>query len=276
MDQGLKGAGNVLSVRLSPLVHVVLAPNPGLMTGPGTNTYVVNPGKATVIDPAMDDPGYLDAVMEAAGQVEQILVTHRHPDHVGGIAPLVERTGAPVRAWGTADAGGLPVDQIEDGNEIMAGGAALTALYTPGHASDHLCFFLDSAATLFSGDNILGEGTAVIAPPDGNMGDFMNSLQRLTDLRIHRIFPGHFRPLDGGNEVIEQLIQHRRDREAMIVDALADGPLSIEEIVERVYVDTPPQLHPVARYSVEAHLDMLRADGRVRSDGDGWTLASRG
>ena len=272
-DQGLKGAGNVLSVRLSPLVHVVLAPNPGIMTGPGTNTYIVNPGQATVVDPAMDDDEYLDAIMEAAGSVEQILITHRHPDHVEGIAALVERTGAPVRAWGAADAGGVKVVPIEDGEEIAAGNAVLTALHTPGHASDHLCFFLDSAASLFSGDNILGEGTAVIAPPDGNMSEFMGSLRRLSELRIHRIFPGHFRPLDGGNEVIDRLVRHRLDREAMIIESLADGPLKIEEIVERVYIDTPAQLHPIARYSVEAHLDMLSAEGRVRSEGDGWIVA---
>jgi len=270
-DRGLKGAGEVLSVRLSPLVHVVLAPNPGLMTGPGTNTYIVSPGTATVIDPAVPDTAYIEAVMAAAGTVEQILVTHRHPDHVGGIERLVEITGAPVRAWGTELAGGLPVESVADGMEIDAGGVALTAWYTPGHASDHLCFFLDGAASLFSGDNILGEGTAVIAPPDGDMRAFLSSLRRLDPLRIDRIYPGHFRPLDGGNEVIRQLIQHRLDRESMIVESLGAGPLTIEQIVERVYVDTPAQLHPVARYSVQAHLEMLSAEGRVRSEDDEWS-----
>jgi glyoxylase-like metal-dependent hydrolase (beta-lactamase superfamily II)/8-oxo-dGTP pyrophosphatase MutT (NUDIX family) len=270
--QGLKGAGNVLSVRLSPLVHVVLAPNPGLMTGPGTNTYVVNPGEATVIDPAVDDDEYFDAVMEAAGRVERILVTHRHPDHVGGIERLVERTGAQVGAWGTEPAGGVQVHPIDDGEEIRAGRVVLSALHTPGHASDHLCFFLESAASLFSGDNILGEGTAVIAPPDGNMSAFLAGLRRLDALRIDRIYPGHFRPLDGGNEVIRHLIQHRLERESMIVASLADGPLTDEEIVERVYTDTPAQLHPVARYSVRAHLDKLSAEGRVRSEDDRWSI----
>ena len=272
-DRGLKGAGNVLSVRLSPLVHVVLAPNPGLMTGPGTNTYIVNPGNATVIDPAMEDEEYFDAILEAAGEVERILVTHRHPDHVGGIARLVELTGAPVRAWGTDLAGGVAVDPIADGETIIAGAVELTALHTPGHASDHLCFFMDDAATLFSGDNILGEGTAVIAPPDGDMGAFLAGLRRLDELRIHRIFPGHFRPLDGGNEVIRQLIQHRLEREAMILESLAAGPLRIEEIVKRVYTDTPVQLHPVAHFSVQAHLEKLNADGRVRVADDEWSVS---
>ena len=132
---------------------------------------------------------------------------------------------------------------------------------------------MDDAATLFSGDNILGEGTAVIAPPDGDMGAFLDSLRRLDELRIHRIFPGHFRPLDGGNEVIRQLIQHRLDREAMILESLAAGPLTIEQIVERVYTDTPVQLHPVAHFSVQAHLEMLKADDRVRVVDDVWSVS---
>ena len=268
---GLKGAGHILSVRLSPLVHVVLAPNPGLMTGPGTNTYVVGAGPATVVDPAIADEAYLETVLEAAGEVAQILVTHRHPDHVGGVERLVGLTGAPVRAWGRAAAGGVAVEPLDDGATIDAGGVTLTALHTPGHASDHLCFYLEGAASLLAGDNILGEGTAVIAPPDGDMRAFLSSLERLGRLRIDRIYPGHFRPLDGGNEVIRELMEHRRRRESMIVASLADGPLTIEEIVSRVYIDTPEQLHPIAFYSVQAHLEMLQADERVLSIDDRWS-----
>ncbi|MGH2754062.1 MAG: MBL fold metallo-hydrolase, partial [Actinomycetota bacterium] len=177
----------------------------------------------------------------------------------------------PVRAWGSVAAGGLAVEPVQDGATIDAGGVTMTALHTPGHASDHLCFFLEGAASLFAGDNILGEGTAVIAPPDGNMRAFLASLDRLDRLRIDRIYPGHFRPLDGGNEVIRELIRHRRERESMIVASLADGPLTIEEIVARVYVDTPAQLHPIARYSVQAHLEMLRAEGRAFARDDRWS-----
>ncbi|HEV3473084.1 MAG TPA: MBL fold metallo-hydrolase [Actinomycetota bacterium] len=263
------GAGEILSMRLSPLVHVVLAPNPGVMTGPGTNTYIVGTNRTFVIDPAVDDAAYLDAVLSFAGPVAAVLVTHRHPDHVGGVRAVVERTGAPVRAFGGADAGGVPVDPLTDGEVLEVPGARLTTIHAPGHASDHVCFFLEGTASLFAGDNILGEGTAVIAPPDGDMAAYLASLERLREMPIDRIYPGHFRPLDGGSAVIDGYIAHRRKREALILDALAE-PLTVEDVVERAYVDTPAHLHPVARYSALAHLEMLRAQGRVSRRGDKW------
>jgi glyoxylase-like metal-dependent hydrolase (beta-lactamase superfamily II)/8-oxo-dGTP pyrophosphatase MutT (NUDIX family) len=264
------GTGDLLSMRLSPLVQVVLAPNPGVMTGPGTNTYIVGTGPTAIIDPAVDDDGYIDLLVELAGDLAAILVTHRHPDHVGGVRALVERTGVPVRAHGTQPAGGADVVEVSDEEELRFGGATLRALYTPGHASDHLCYFLDRAASLFAGDNILGEGTAVIAPPDGDMRAYMTSLERLRVLDLDRIFPGHFRPLDGGRAVIDGYIAHRRQREARILAALDDGPATMDEIVAVAYADTPSALHPVARYSAQAHLEMLQADGRVRLAGDRW------
>lgn len=269
---GLKGAGNVLSVRISPLVGVVLAPNAGLMTGPGTNTYVVGSGPCAVIDPAVADAGYLQAVTEMAGTVDMILITHRHSDHTGGAEALAELTGAPVKAWGPdAVAGITEVQTIADGDIIELPGTQLRALHTPGHASDHLSFYMEGAASLFAGDNILGEGTAVIAPPDGNMSGFIASLQRLQALHIDRIFPGHFRPLDGGSAVIGQLIQHRLDREAAILDALRQGAGSPEEIVPLVYRETPVALHPIAIFSVSAHLEKLLAEDRVQLADDRWS-----
>jgi glyoxylase-like metal-dependent hydrolase (beta-lactamase superfamily II)/8-oxo-dGTP pyrophosphatase MutT (NUDIX family) len=269
-DRMLTGAGNVLSVRLSPLVHVVVAPNPGLMTGPGTNTYVVGSGPTVVIDPAVGDDAYVAAVLEAAGEVAEILITHRHPDHVGGVEAFVESTGAPVRTWGEGSAGGAAVSPLSDGDRITAGAAELVALHTPGHASDHLCFLLEGTASLFAGDNVLGEGTAVIAPPDGNMRDYLATLHRLEGLDLDRIYPGHFRPLDAGSSVIRGYIEHRAQRERAVLRALQDGPLRVEEIVERVYTDVSSNLHPIARFSVLAHLEMCEADGRVRRAEDLW------
>jgi glyoxylase-like metal-dependent hydrolase (beta-lactamase superfamily II)/8-oxo-dGTP pyrophosphatase MutT (NUDIX family) len=268
---GVLGAGNVISVRLSPMVHVVLAPNPGVMTGPGTNTYVVGTGPTMVIDPAVDDTTYLDAVTDAAGEVAAILVTHRHGDHVGGVAALADRTGAPVRAFGADAVGGVTGVPIEDEEVIEFGGARLVALHTPGHASDHLSFLLEGAASLFSGDNVLGEGTSVIAPPDGRMADFLNSLERLSKLPVDRIYPGHFRPLDGGRAVLEGLLQHRKARGEAIGAAIKEGPRSVEEVVELAYADTPAHLHPVARFSALAHLEMLREEGRAVVTDDRWT-----
>ncbi|MPZ70434.1 MAG: MBL fold metallo-hydrolase [Actinobacteria bacterium] len=263
--------GGVMNVRLSPLVRVVLAPNPGVMTGPGTNSYVVGTGPVVVIDPAVDDEGYLDALLDGA-EVSEILITHRHSDHVGGIAALVARTGAPVRAFGTEPAGGIEVVPLLDGDEITAGGATLVALHTPGHASDHLCFLLKGAATLFAGDNVVGQGTAVIAPPDGDMGDYLASLTRMRSLGIDRIYPGHFFPLDGGDEVIDGYLAHRAEREAAILEALAGGPLTPEEIVEHVYTDTDPALHPLAAMSVLAHLEFAEQKGVTLEDGGRWRL----
>jgi glyoxylase-like metal-dependent hydrolase (beta-lactamase superfamily II)/8-oxo-dGTP pyrophosphatase MutT (NUDIX family) len=263
-------ARNSDAERLSPLVQRVVAPNPGLMTGPGTNTYIVGNDPAAVIDPAVPDDSYVNAIARTAGDVSLILITHRHPDHVGGIAKLVARTGAVVRAFGSDQAGSFDVDQLVDEEMIEVGGATLTVLHTPGHAPDHVCFFMTGAASLFSGDNILGQGTAVIAPPEGDMGEYLRSLKRLNALQISRIYPGHFDPLDGGNTVIDQYLAHRAERGRAIVTAIANGASTVEAIVEAVYTDTPKELHPVAVYQVEAQLELLAKSGQVRKSGNRW------
>jgi glyoxylase-like metal-dependent hydrolase (beta-lactamase superfamily II)/8-oxo-dGTP pyrophosphatase MutT (NUDIX family) len=265
-------AAGVLVARLSPLVQTVLAPNAGLMTGPGTNTYVVGAGgERAVIDVAVPDGEYLEAIVEAAGRVGAILVTHRHPDHVGGVAALVERTGAPVRAFGSEPAGGSVVEPVADGTVIETAGVRLQALHTPGHAPDHLCWLLEGTASLFSGDNVLGEGTAVISPPEGDMGAYLRSLRRLNALDIQRIYPGHWRALDGGNAVLEGYLRHRSRRQEAILASLKPFPKSPEEIVAEVYTDTAPELHRVARQSVIAHLLLLESEGLVTGEGDRWT-----
>ena len=265
------GSGGLISVRLSPLVHVVLAPNPGVMTGPGTNTYIVGTGPVCVIDPAVDDPAYLDEVATRAGEVGAIFVTHRHPDHVGGVAALAERFRCPVRAYGDEPIAGVPVEPVTDGEEISVGDTSLRALYTPGHASDHLCFLLEAAASLFAGDNILGEGTAVIAPPDGNMADYLATLRRLRDLHIDRIFPGHFRPLDGGRAVIDGYLAHRQHRREAVLAALRAGASTPEEIVSVVYTDTPEPLHAVAALQVRSMLGLLEEEGVAERSEERWS-----
>ena len=270
-------APGVLTTRLGPLVTAVLAPNPGPLTGPGTNTYVVGRDETVIIDPAHEDEDFLTAVLRAAGRVGSVLLTHRHSDHVGGAAELCARTGARLRAFGDVPAGGAPVTPLADGEAVSVPGAALTAVHTPGHASDHLCFVLDQESgdrrALFSGDTVLGEGTSMIAPPDGDMRSYLGSLQRLLGLGIDRIYPGHFRPLDHGTSVLRHYIAHRLEREKAVLSALAAGPSSPEEIVERVYAGTPEALHAPAAASVLAHLEKLAGDGRVRRRGETWELA---
>lgn len=267
-------ARSIVASRLSPVVQVVLAPNPGLMTGPGTNTYVVGNEATCVIDPAVDDDDFIAAVLRAGDRIESILVTHRHADHVGGVRELARRTGAVVRAYGDAEAGGAPVQHLGDGDVVDIGATTLRALHTPGHSSDHLCFFMDDTRSLFSGDNVLGEGTSVIAPPDGDMRAYLASLERLKALPVERIYPGHWHALAGA-EALDRYIAHRAQRERSIVQALEVSPASLEEIVKRAYTDTSPELHEIARLSALAHLQMLESDGVVSSDGALWRLERR-
>lgn len=268
------GTPGILSTRVSPLVHVVLAPNPGLLTGPGTNTYVVGSGPAIVVDPAVDDEAYVGEVARVAGEVAAIVVTHRHSDHTGGVTAVRAALGAsiPVRAWGPEPIDGVGPRPLEDGEVLTAGGTELRTVFTPGHASDHVCLYAERTATLFSGDTILGEGTAVIAPPDGDMGDYLDSLERLRELHVERIFPGHFRALNGGRDVIDGYIAHRRARERKIVEALSGGAATVEEIVRHAYDDTPAELHPAAAMSALAHLELLERDGRAGSEDHRWRL----
>lgn len=276
-ERGLRGAGGVLSLRVSPLVHVVLAPNAGTMTGPGTNTYIVGSGPYLVIDPAVDDETYLEAIHEATdGDITEILVTHRHADHVGGASVLAGQTRAPVRAFGSDPAGSAPVSPVADGAALSVPGVSLRAMHTPGHASDHLCFYMEGAASLFAGDCILGEGTAVIAPPDGDMRAYMSSLRRLRSLHIDRIYPGHWKPLDGGAAVIDGYIAHREARAAKILGAVGEDATSLDSIIAGAYDDTPEHLHPIARYSATAHLHLLEEEGLVERVDERWRRSHRG
>ncbi|HVL64825.1 MAG TPA: MBL fold metallo-hydrolase [Actinomycetota bacterium] len=262
---------SLLSVRLSPLVHVVLAPNASVMTGPGTNTYVVGSGPCVVIDPAVDDERFLHEVVAAApGRIAEVLVTHRHEDHTGGAAALSARSGAPVRAYGDGSAGVARVDPLQEGDVVDAGGCHLRVLHTPGHASDHVCFLMEGSDDLFSGDTLLGEGTAVIAPPDGDMRAYLGSLHRLDALGLGRVYPGHFRPVQDGAALVRDYIAHREARAQAILHTLGSAPRPVDDIVAEVYVDTPAALRPVAAYSVLAHLEMAEEEGAVERVGEEW------
>ena len=169
---------------------------------------------------------------------------------------------------GTAPAGGARVRPLRDGEVVEAGGARLRAHHAPGHASDHVVLTLEGERCLFSGDNVLGEGTAVIDPPDGDMAAYMRTLELLRSLAPRRIFPGHFRALDDGERVIEGYLEHRRRRAAAIEAALGDAPVGLDAIVERAYADTPQHLHAYARRSALAQLELLADEGRVERVAD--------
>ena len=250
---------------LSPMVRRVLAPNPGVMTGPGTNTYLVGIDEVAVIDPAIDDAGHLDAIVGCGGdRIRWIFCTHTHPDHSPGAAALKARTGAEVLAFESRD--GLEVDtSIDDGYQIEATEFRLSAVHTPGHASNHLCYLLEQERLLFSGDHIMQGSTVVIAPPDGDMAAYLRSLERVRSLRLRSIAPGHGHLIDDPNAVIDDYVAHRLERERQVLDAVAAGDRTTSEIVARLYPDLIDELVLRARQTVHAHLRKLAVDGRTTS-----------
>jgi glyoxylase-like metal-dependent hydrolase (beta-lactamase superfamily II) len=262
---------------LSPLVRRIVAPNPGLMTGPGTNTYLVGIDEIAVIDPGPEDDEHLEAITGCGGdRIRWVVCTHTHPDHSPGAAALKAATGAEVLAWGNRD--GLKVDRrIGDGYRIEATEFRLRAIHTPGHSSNHLCYLLEEERTLFSGDHIMQGSTVVIRPPDGDMAAYLESLEKLKGLRLKAIAPGHGHVIDDPKAVLQWYIDHRLEREQMVYEALASrGTAKIPTLVEDIYTDVSPELHPVARHSVHAHLLKLAAEGRVtgKTLTGNWSVAS--
>ena len=273
MTPGVAGA-------LSPLVRRIVAPNPSLMTGPGTNTYLVGIDEVAVIDPGPDDAGHIEAIIGASmrERIRWVLVTHHHSDHSAGVARLVRETGAEVVAFGApkgVDVDWAPDRRATDGEVIEGTEWGLEVLHTPGHASDHLCFFLEEERVLFTGDTVLSGSTTVIAPPDGSMAAYLQSLERMRKRRLSRLCPGHGDVIEDPKAVLAEYVEHRLARESQILDALREGPAKIGDLVGRIYVDVPEALHPVAARSVHAHLVKLKAEGRVsgRDANSAWKVA---
>jgi glyoxylase-like metal-dependent hydrolase (beta-lactamase superfamily II) len=258
---------------LSPMVRRIVCHNPSMMTGPGTNTYLVGIDEIAVIDPGPDDAGHLDAIAGCGGdRIRWILLTHTHEDHSPGAQGLKDRTGAEILGFGTRKGDGVRLDgTLGDGAVIEATEYHLTAIHTPGHASNHLCFLLPEERTLFTGDHIMQGSTVVIAPPDGDMRAYLESLRKLRQIRprLKAIAPGHGHLIENPDAVIDEYITHREAREAQVLDTLrkAGGSSTIADLVETIYVDVPQELHSWARMSVWAHLRKLADDGAVRGDG---------
>ena len=251
----------------------VLAPNPSALTGKGTNTYLVgDAGELVCIDPGPDDAAHLEAILAAAaphGRITTILLSHSHPDHRPLAAGLARRTQAPIRCLDPArgDDGALA---LRDGDRVRAGELTLEAVHTPGHAADHLCFFDADSATLYSGDHILSGMTTVVAPPDGDMSDYMASLERVRRLRPRVIHPGHGPRVDNALALIDEYVAHRLDREAQVERAVRErgGAVAPIDVVPDIYAAYPRELWPFAAMSVRAHLDKLVREGRARRGGD--------
>ncbi len=290
---------------VAPGVARILAPNPGIMTGPGTNTYLLGDGPIAVIDPGPDSDDHLVALLDAVGdRLRYIIATHTHTDHSPLARRLREATGAEVLGFGPAprlpahrhrhpspaplpgdappdvartagshtedshDMAFAPDRRLRDGDRLRVGPLDLVAVHTPGHCSNHLCFELAGTGMLFSGDHVMSGSTVVVAPPDGDMAQYMESLEKVRRRHPTRIAPGHGGMIEDPAAALDEYVTHRRSRERQILDGVnvAPGGVTTDVLVGMLYADVPVALHPVARYSVWAHLRKLAGEGAVRSD----------
>ena len=237
----------------------VLAPNPGVYTLEGTNTWIVGERSSVVVDPGPDNAHHLRSIQQEAGPIVAILLTHDHADHAPGAARLSAATGAPVYAHRPPEGG----RRLKDGDEIRAGGTVVRAVHTPGHSPDHVVFLLAQAGALFTGDAVLGRGTSVIDPPEGDLAAYVRSLQKMLDLQPRVIYPGHGPAVFDAVAKLNEYMLHRAEREEQVLAALAAGKQTIDEMVGEIYAGYPPAVRPLAARSVLAHLQKLEAEGRV-------------
>lgn len=274
----------------APRLRTLLAPNPSPLTFRGTNTYIIGSGRVAVVDPGPEDDRHLAAILAALepGEiVDLILITHPHRDHSALAPRLAAQTAAPVLAFGRADdgrsprmsalaaqgltAGGDGLDSsfapdrsLADGERISGPDWEVTCLHTPGHLGTHLCFCLGEV--LLSGDHVMGWSTSIVSPPEGDMADYMNSLARLNRPDWQQFLPGHGDPITQPQQRVQELMTHRRAREAQILDALAKAPQTAAQLAQSLYPDLAPNLQPAAKRNVLAHLIDLLGKSHLQTD----------
>lgn len=269
---------------LEPGIARVLAHNPSAFTYYGTQTYLIGDGELAVIDPGPDDPGHIDAIVEAIGDrtVVAILCTHTHRDHSPAAAPLANRTGAPVvgcaplaletvgpRADASFDGDYSPHRVLRDGESLRVDGCELVAVATPGHTSNHLCYAWGDA--LFTGDHVMGWSTTVVVPPDGDMAAYMQSLDKLRKRGDRVYYPAHGPPVTNPKQYMRHLVGHRMQRERQILKLVNARSRDIPDIVANAYPGLDPRLTTAAGGSVYAHLLDLERRGMVVQEGKLWT-----
>jgi glyoxylase-like metal-dependent hydrolase (beta-lactamase superfamily II) len=272
---------------VAPGLRRIVANNPSPFTFKGTNSYIVGTGMVAVIDPGPDDEAHraaLLAELERGGErVSHIFLTHTHKDHSAGLAKFAEITGAEILGFGSEtasrravqldpasesflDADFAPDRPLKGGERIAGGDWQLEAVFTPGHAPDHLCFAMNDGETLLSGDHVMGWNTTVVAPPEGHMGDYINSLEALLKRPEGVYFPGHGGRIDQAPRLVKAFIMHRRWRESQILECLREGLDTIDLIVPKIYENLAESLRAAAAYSVLAHLELLAETGRVTAE----------
>lgn len=275
-----------LAEQCEELVRRVLAPNPSPYTYTGTQTYLVGAAdEVAVIDPGPNEPAHIEAILAAIGDAKlvAIMCTHTHRDHSPAAAPLAERTGAPVigcaplvlksdrpRADEAFDTTYAPDRVLEHGEAMTGTGWTLRAVHTPGHTSNHLCFALEESGALFTGDHVMGWSTSVVIPPDGDMGDYLKSLEHLQTREDRVYYSAHGAPIEKPRQLVRGMIGHRRQRENQILRLMGERARPIPEFIPEMYKGLDERLIPAAEMSVEAHLLDLERRGLVSSQGDVW------
>ena len=277
-------------VRVSPLISRIVARNPGPFTFRGTGVYIVGHDEVAVIDPGPDLPEHIEALKRAlAGKrVTHILVTHCHSDHSPAAKPLKAWTGATTYGFGPhgsgqddgpkVEAGGdmdfVPDVRVKDGDIIRGKDFTFECVYTPGHTSNHMCYALKEEKALFTGDHIMGWSTTVVTPPDGDMADYIKSVEKLEARDDRTLYPTHGAPVTDPKPFLAAYREHRLDRERQVLDAIRDGLTTIPKMVERMYAAVDKGLWPAASRSVLGHLIKLEREGRVTNTGGAYRLAA--
>ena len=274
MDHGI-------AFRLNSRVRRLVAPNPGVMTGPGTNTYLLGNDEVAVLDPGPAIPAHIDAILKTAGDhIRWIVCTHTHPDHSPAWQAIAEATGAEVIGASPADDmfqddTFVPSRELRHDDMLVTPEFSLRAVHTPGHVSNHFCFFLEQEQMLFAGDHIMNGSTVVIVPPSGDMKAYIESLQLLLRYPLKFIAPGHGEVMEDSPAVVEWLVNHRLQREAKVIRGLRQlGRVPVDELVRVVYDDVDTSLHKMAKLSLAAHLIKLRHDNIAlhHAADDSWEL----
>ena len=265
-------AGKV--VQISPLIRRITAGNGSVFTGPGTNTYLVGNENVTVIDPGPAMEQHIEVILRASKNIKQILVTHTHPDHSPGVRLLKKELDIPAYGMITSSSKNQdktfhPERILLDGELLKENEYSLEVIHTPGHASNHLCFFLEEEKFLFTGDHIMSGSTVVIGPPDGNMKQYIESLEKLKNYDAEKLAPGHGDVMEGLNQIADWIIDHRLKREKKVFDALKVVSRGTpDSLVEKVYDDVDSSLFPIAKASLLAHLIKLEEDKLIVKEGE--------